>query len=362
MSKEIIKEFLLEKRSYLKCGPKRISDAIFSKKGSIVTFEDIKSVKKELKKGKKAKSINVDGVEITKDLVEDFRNMAEKLNFTLSGTPFEPKEKAPEGLSRKKTIKDFTVPDYQDQKGMHIMLGCNHVPFHHVQLHESIKALILDYQKDVKGFHLMGDFMDINTLSSHDRGRFTAIPGLTLDDEYSAGNELLDEFDAILPKDCWKTYLYGNHEDRWKKWMSDMNNAKTPLDSPEDALELWKRGYQVKTNWSQDFFTIGADFDIFHGIYFSIHCAKAHLDKLRRKCAFVHTHRVQHYREGLMGVYNIGSCADYTSKAFNYATRPMKAQWSNGFAINMIDSRGISHVTQIVPDPDGHFYFGGKMY
>jgi hypothetical protein len=208
----------------------------------------------------------------------------------------------------------------------------------------------------------MGDFMDINTLSSHDRGSFSAVAGLTLDDEYSEGNEELDKFDDVLPKNCWKTYLYGNHEDRWKRWMADMQNAKTPLESPEDALGLWDRGYQVKTNWSQDYFTIGADFDIFHGIYFSIHCAKAHLDKLRRKCAFVHTHRVQHYREGEMGVYNIGSCADYTSKAFNYATRPMKAQWSNGFAINMVDSKGVSHVTQIVPDQDGHFYFGGKMY
>ena len=40
----------------------------------------------------------------------------------------------------------------------------------------------------------------------------------------------------------------------------------------------------------------------------------------------------------------------------------MKAQWSNGFAINMIDSKGNSHVTTVVPDKDGHFWFGGKMY
>tara|TARA_R110000822_G_scaffold227017_1_gene359638 strand:+ start:11151 stop:12233 length:1083 start_codon:yes stop_codon:yes gene_type:complete len=360
MSKKIIKEFLLDKGSYQKCGVGRIADAIFQKKGIIATASDIKEVKKEIKKDNK-KVVEVDEIKITPQLIEDFRNMAEKLNIKLSGTAFAPTESKIE-LKRKKTIKDYSVPDFSDQKGMHIILGCNHVPFHHVQLHEGIKALIVDYKKDVKGFHLIGDFMDINTLSSHDKGRFTAIPGLTLDDEYSAGNELLDEFDAILPKDVWKTYLYGNHEDRHNRWMRDMQNAKTPLDSPEEALGLWKRGYQVKTNWSQDYFTLGKNFDIFHGIYFSIHCAKAHLDKLRRSCAFAHTHRVQTYREGDMAAYNIGSCADYTSSAFGYATRPMKAQWSNGFAINMIDSKGNSHVTTVVPDKDGHFWFGGKMY
>jgi len=360
MSKKIIKEFLLDKRSYQKCGVERITDAIFQKYGIIVISYDIKEVKKEIRKGNK-NTVVFNDVKVTPELIEDFRNMAEKLNFQLSGTPFAPTEKKLL-LKRKGPVKNFTVPDYNDQKGMHIILGCNHVPFHHVQLHEGIKKLIVDYNKDVKGFHLIGDFMDINTLSSHDKGKFTAVPGLTLDDEYSAGNELLDEFDAILPKDVWKTYLYGNHEDRWNRWMRDMQNAKTPLESPEEALELWKRGYQVKTSWSQDYFTLGRDFDIFHGIYFSIHCAKAHLDKLRRSCAFAHTHRVQTYREGNMATYNIGSCADYTSKAFGYATRPMKAQWSNGFAINMIDSFGVSHVTTIVPDEDGRFYFGGKLY
>jgi len=276
MSKKIIKDFLLDKRSYLKCGTGRISEAIFAKKGIITTASEIKEVKKQIRKGSK-KQVVVDDIVVTAKLIEDFRDMAEKLNFTLSGTPFAPTEKI---LKRKGPNKDYTVPDFSDQKGMHILLGCNHVPFHHVQLHEGIKQLIVDYNKDIKGFHLMGDFMDINTLSSHDKGRFSAVPGLTLDDEYSAGNELLDEFDAVLPKDCWKTYLYGNHEDRWSRWMKDMQNAKTPLESPEEALELWDRVYQVKTSWSHDYFTLGANFDIFHGIYFSIHCAKAHLDKL----------------------------------------------------------------------------------
>jgi hypothetical protein len=282
------------------------------------------------------------------------------MSISLSEAYSKPK-KFSKKYKSKCNVKNVT-PSFKDQAGMHILLGCNHVPFEHKQLHKGILNLLSDYKKDIKGFHLMGDFMDINTLSSHDKGRFTAVKGLTLDAEYEAGNILLDEFEEVLPKDCWKTYLYGNHEDRWNRWMSNMDNAKTPLNSPTEGLNLKERGFQVKNRWSQDYFVLGRDFEIFHGIYFSIHCAKAHLDKLRTSCAFVHTHRSQTYREGQKAAYNIGSCADFSSEAFNYATRPMKAQWSNGFAINMIDEDGTSNITQIHVNLNGSFYFGGKKY
>ena len=110
-----------------------------------------------------------------------------------------------------------------------------------------------------------------------------------------------------------------------------------------------------------DYFTIGGHLDILHGIYYSIHCAKAHLDKLRGSCAFVHTHRQQSYIEGDMGAFNIGSGADFESPAFNYATRPMKGQWVNGFAVVMVEPDGTYNLTQITAR-DGHFYFGGKKY
>ena len=143
--------------------------------------------------------------------------------------------------------------------------------------------------------------------------------------------------------------------------MKVFDNSKTPLVSPTDALNLWHRGYQVKDRWSQDFFTIGKDLDIFHGIYWNIHCAKAHLDKLRRSSMFVHTHRAQMYAEGNMSSYNIGAGADFSSPAFSYATRAMKSAWNNGFAITMIDEEGKFHVTQIICQ-NGGFYFGGKAY
>ena len=363
-----IRELLGRRQSYLKCGNQRISDALDAEYGTHGAFalEDIKRVKKEVKKALKQAPVNKPKVKVINSQQDELREqllaMAKKLGVSLVADEDVEKNTALSILKKKKHINAFHNPDIADQAGMHILLGCNHVPFHNVQLHKGIIEMIKDNKRSIKGFHLLGDFLDLNPLSSHDKGKFTAIPGLTLDDEYDAGNDLLDEFDAALPKNVWKTYLYGNHEDRYNRWMSNMDNAKTPLVSPEDGLELWKRGYNVKTSWSQDYITLGNDFDIFHGIYFSVHNAKAHLDKLRRSCAYVHTHRIQNYREGEMAAFNIGACADFTSKAFNYATRPMKASWANGFAINMIDDKGVSHITQINVDKEGHFYFGNKKY
>ena len=360
---EFIKNCLKEKKGYLKSGPNLTQEFLYRRSGKLFDFSLIRQAKKEINKESKNKANK--NKEVKKEDVEGLVSKINDIAKLLGIEEFNKKNNQTEDkeiLKRKRALRGFHVPKISQQEGMHILLGCNHVPFHNKQLHKGIIELIKDYNNGIKGFHLMGDFLDLNPLSSHDKGRFTVIPGLTLNDEYAVGNELLDDFGRVLPNDCWKTYLYGNHENRYNRWMSVMDNAKTPLISPEDGLRLWDRGYNVKTSWDQDFITLGNNFEIFHGIYYSIHNAKAHLDKLRKSCAYVHTHRIQNYREGDMAAFNIGSCADFSSKAFNYATRPMKQQWANGFAVNMIDSKGVSHVTQVVADRDGHFYFGGKKY
>jgi hypothetical protein len=346
MEDTMIKDFLLEKRGYLKKGNHTIQKALERKHSFIFDINKIRSCKKEVKRSLKIIR-NIDVV------AEDFRENIQRVE----AMAFTPVRKAPI-IALSKNI----APSIADQEGMHIMMGCNHVPFHHKRLHDGIRRMMLDHSDKIVGFHLMGDFADMNTLSSHDKGKFTAVPGLTLDDEYASCNDELDMFAQAMNPKVWKTYLYGNHEDRHNRWMSNMDNAKTPLLAPREALNLVSRGYHVKNKWSQDYFILGNDFEIFHGIYFSIHNAKAHLDKLRTSCAYVHTHRIQNYREGKLAAFNIGACADFTSEAFGYAPRPMKGQWANGFAIDMIDHKGNSNITQINVNPDGHFWFGGIHY
>jgi len=352
---EILREFFSNKPGYLKSGVKLISKA-----SGITDHKLIKRVKKEL-----SSSVNYGGnrptqiqsigdVNITPELIEALQAVMAKGQFNpmSNGT-----EQVP--LFAPKPPKDRKV---FKEEGIHLLMGCNHVPFHNKELHKGIRSLIRDLGGSMVGFHIMGDFCDINALSSHDRGKFTAIRGLTLESEYDDCNVELDKFEDVLAETVIdKSFLYGNHEDRVHRYNKDMQNAKNPAVLPHDALKLRERGYAVHTKWMEDYITIGNGLDIFHGIYYNIHNAKKHLDVFKGSCAYVHTHRSQMYREGAHAAYNIGGCADYDSAGFNYATRAMKNAWANGFAIVNVDKNGDFYFTQI-DVKDGRFFYNGKKY
>lgn len=242
--------------------------------------------------------------------------------------------------------------------GRHLVLGCMHVPFHNKRFLASLMSLLQD--QDFVGLHIIGDFMDLNTFSSHDKGKFPAIKGLTYNQEIKESNHVLDLLQASNEfSDL--SYVWGNHEDRYHRYMKDMENAKRPLMSPTDALKLRERGFSVHENWSRDFVKLGSHLELMHGTYFNVHCAKKHLDTLRGSVMFAHTHRIQHYIEGSMGAYNIGFGGDIESPAFGYATRPQRSQWQNGAAVVMLDAAGNYFVEQLT-FINNHFSYGGKLY
>ena len=199
--------------------------------------------------------------------------------------------------------KTFSTP------GLHIVSGCWHVPFQNKKLTTSFLNLLEDVKNDLAGFHLIGDFLDLNSLSNYDKGKFSAVPGLNLLKEYEEGNKVLDHIDSIIPSSVDKTYIYGNHEDRYKRYVKDMQQSKIPPQSPTKALKLNDRGYYVYEKWDQDYITLGNHLDLMHGTYYNVHCAKKHMDVFRGSVMFVHTHRIQTYIEGNTGAYNIGLMA-----------------------------------------------------
>lgn len=176
----------------------------------------------------------------------------------------------------------FTEP------GLYLLLGCVHAPGHNISMMNGITNLLIDYKDQLRGFVLMGDFLDMNTLSSHDTGRFTALPGLTLTEEYEIGEKLLGQLTEPLNESVDKIFLYGNHESRFNKYMEDMESAKRPLPSPIEGLKLAEKNFNVYTNWKDDHVTLGKHLDIFHGQFFNVHCAKKHIDTYRGSVAFVH--------------------------------------------------------------------------
>jgi hypothetical protein len=255
---------------------------------------------------------------------------------------------------------NISIQPININNGIHIVIGCVHVPFHNKELIDKLLKLISDHKDNIKGFHIIGDFLEMKSLSPHETNIINS-SGLTLGKEYAAGNEILDMIDSILPKDIQKTFIYGNHETWFIRYINDIKNYKIAdsLRSPEEALHLRERGYIVKTDWKEDYFNVGK-YQILHGIFCTQNPAKAHVDKLKHSCMFAHTHRIgQHYDIDLHGV-NIGCMIDINSNAFNYLSRIERNSWKNGFGI--INVQDQYSQAEVVVCENNSFFYGGKKY
>lgn len=247
---------------------------------------------------------------------------------------------------------------FYKKDGKYLIMGCVHAPFYNLNLMKATLKLMDNIEFD--GIILNGDFLDLNSLSFHDRGRLP-IKNINLGVEYDLSNKLLNEIEYRLSKNAIKYYLYGNHEDRFNRHKSNVDFSKLgkTVQDPIKGLDLISRGYSILTNWKEDEITLG-DLTIIHGEFCGIHTAKKHLDVFKKNILFAHTHRVQSYREGIHCAYNIGSMADFNAPVFNYATKSMKKQWTNGFAIATVVENKTS-IEQIIWNKN-HFVYGGNIY
>lgn len=263
-------------------------------------------------------------------------------------------------LAIAENIDTLEIPKPQSSKKQvktYVVSGCWHVPFHNKILYEGFKNLLRDINPD--GLVLAGDFIDVGSLGEYERGKMSKT-GVTLEDEYMAANVVLDEIDAILSPTAERFYLYGNHCARYFRWKSDVNNSKYgDLLSPTRGMKLLERGYVTKEDYMNDFLELGS-LQILHGYYYNVHCAKQHLDKLRRNNMFVHTHRSQMFRTGDFASWNIGFMGDVNAPCFTYADRAMRGSWSNGFAlVHVTDKEFYVEPIDVV---NSNFVYGGRKY
>lgn len=337
--------WLLDKPSYLKCSPKVIAK-YYPKKAS---SKDIQIALEQAR-------IESKRVKVT------FESVNEDKITPIVGVHRGSK------ISEVKIINDFRIskPVMRGKQyltpGIYIVIGCPHAPFHLQPAFKAVQQLLYDNKSDIVGLALAGDFLDMNSLSSHDKGR-KPIPGVTLDWEYKESEILLNDLLDPLASNIEKIYIWGNHEDRYHRYMSDIDNSKlgTSLASPIEGLKLVNKGFDIYENWKEDFVTLGHHLQVAHGEFFNVHSAKKHIDTYRKSILYYHTHRVQQYIEGAVGGYNGGSMADFTAPVFGYASRAMKNSWLNGFNAVHVDEQGFYHIQQIVCY-NNSFVFGNKIY
>jgi hypothetical protein len=233
--------------------------------------------------------------------------------------------------------------------GTYWITGCAHAPWHNKAMYESTfnfldKVVLLD------GIILAGDFVDLNSLSAHDKGKIP-LRGVNLEWEYEQANLFLDEIQDLVRLDDFELkYIFGNHEDRYLRMSKDVDNSKygNALIGPVQGLRLEERGYDVFTNWKNDCVGIGEHLDVNHGEFLNVHSAKKTIDTYRKSVLYFHTHRYQVYLEGNVGGWNMGSGADFDAPIFNYATRAMKNSWVNASALVTLDDDGFYHVEPLL--------------
>ncbi len=214
----------------------------------------------------------------------------------------------------------------------------------------------------VKGFHLIGDVLDLNSLSAHEPNK-VPMEGITLGYEYKESNKFLDSFEEVLPQGIDKTFIWGNHENRWTRHVADINISKyaDALPSPTEALKLKERGYTIYENWKEDYHFLGENLQLIHGEFCSKYPARTHVDRMKASVIFVHTHRIDINYDGEKAGFNIGWGGDVNSSAFNYVSRLTKMNWINGFALVHIDEKG-NYFTQVIPVFNNEFWYDGRLY
>lgn len=267
---------------------------------------------------------------------------------------FRPLQYDPKDVAFNQLDKDRLTP------GTYYVTGCCHAPWQNKAMYESVFNYI-DKEVELEGLILAGDIVDMNSLSSHDKGKIP-ISGVTLDWEYKEANKFLDQFDDLNIKGT-KDYLFGNHEDRYNRITKEADIAKlgSALKSPTEGLKLNERGYNVYKDWKNDAIHLGRHLDITHGEFLNTHTAKKTIDTYRKSVLYFHTHRFQIYVEGLVGGFNMGFGGDINSPIFGFATRAMKTSWVNSSCLVTLDNEGFYHVEPLM-FINGKLIIGGKKY
>lgn len=250
--------------------------------------------------------------------------------------------------------------EHPTTQGQYLILGCVHAPFVNKSLWDSLCIYANNNKNKIKGLILNGDFLDLNALSSHDKGRMP-LKGWSLGREYKEAKDLLKQLTDNLNPDIYKAFLFGNHEDRFNRYMSLPDNKRLDgaLPSPTKGLQL-DNTWNVFTDWKNDEIHLG-DLSIIHGEFFSVHLCKKYLDTFKKNMLFCHSHRQQLYREGSHVAYNIGCMLDVNHPVFSYASKAMKKTWANAFAIATLDNHNTTTVELVTWNKD-HFYYGGNKY
>lgn len=165
------------------------------------------------------------------------------------------------------------------------------VPFHD----KRALQLVLNYARTKKWDEviIIGDFMDIYSLSGHSDGKPGVLENHRIFKEYAYGNEVLDQIQEAT-KGAKYTYLEGNHEHRVCRYLERFPQLEGMIE-PENILEFGRRKIRyIRCYCKGDVYNIGNAY-FHHGLYTNEHHAKKMVSRFGVNIFYGHTHDVMSY-------------------------------------------------------------------
>jgi predicted phosphodiesterase len=245
-----------------------------------------------------------------------------------------------------------------------VICGDQHVPWHDKTVHATFLRFLKLYKPD--GIIINGDFIDGYSVSKYLKGaidlQLSDRTMITLEKEMIPANNILDDYDMCIPKKCKKVFIYGNHEDRLRKFVGqNLNSILGNLISPRRLLNLDRRKYEIIENYPSGYYELG-HLQVAHGSKISVNASKGILDEYRHSVVNNHTHTAAITYVGGIGVKQIGICngcmCDFNSQGMKYSKNT--GRWVHSWLTVIVDPVDGSFFPELVLGYQKQFYFGGK--
>ena len=190
--------------------------------------------------------------------------------------------------------------------------------------------------------------------------------GVSVKGGYEAfDQDILTPLEKLIPRDCEKTYMGGNHED----WVNRVTRKDTTLKGavePEILLRLKERDWEwipwIKNN-VRGIKRYGKLLT-FHGQYLNKYHSAKTADTYSKSCAYCHTHDIQSFTKvfaddstGFHTATSIGCLCNINPEFM----RGRMNRWVNAFGIVFVRDDGMYNL-YIPVIIKGKFTFAGKTF
>lgn len=245
-----------------------------------------------------------------------------------------------------------------------VILSDMHVPYEDVESLAAVEKYLAAHRVD--GLLNIGDFMDMDAISSFNFGKPRKTENKRLSVDFDRANKILDRQQSIIRKrnpNAKFVMLEGNHEERIERFLDQHPMLEGLLDVPK-LLRLNERHITWVRSWSDGkVHTIGKA-NFVHGLYTNMYHAKKMVDAWGTNIFYGHTHdimaisRTHKGKSDIVVGQSIGCLCVYEQAYM----KGKPSNWQQGFGIFFFLPDG--NYTYYIPRIFNHRFVGpdGVLY